>query len=296
MKRLCRSAIPAVMLAAAILVAVVQPASAAKQVLFGTTGSCKNDVPGGPCTQLSTLVQIDPQTGALIRVIGPVGFTVNGLTWSRKSHTLYASTSIGCGPGLLCPFHGLITIDPLTGAGYPVDPTVHNFGLPGPDSPIHSISADSHGRIVGWYDEFGNAPGGGNDDTFVKIDPRTGIATEFQNTGIDTSANGLSFDEVDNLWNIDSARRNGQVVTQTAYLIDAFTGKPFLSVALNPPEMAALGDFNPVNNLYYGLDFTAFSPSPTFIVVVDPRNGTTTQLGQTVDDLHTLAFAKVKLD
>jgi hypothetical protein len=293
MKRLCRSAIPAVMLAAAILAVVVQPASAAKQILYGTTGSCKNDVPGGPCTQLSTLVQINPVSGALIRVIGPVGFTVNGLAWSRKSHTLYASTAIGCDPGLLCPFHGLITIDPRTGAGKPVDPTVHNFGLPGPDSPIHSITIDTRGRIAGWYDEFGNGPGGTNNDTFVKIDPKTGIATEFQNTGIDTAANGLSFDEDNYLWNIDTARaKNGNPPTQTAYLIDPFTGKPFLSVVLNPPEMAALGDFNPVNNLYYGLDFTSFNPSPTFIVVVDPRNGTTTKLGQTVDDLHTLNFRR----
>jgi hypothetical protein len=53
------------------------------------------------------------------------------------------------------------------------------------------------------------------------------------------------------------------------------------------------GDFNPVNHLYYGLEFTAFDPTaPTFINVVDPFNGTLTRLAQTVDGLHVLAFVK----
>ena len=57
--------------------------------------------------------------------------------------------------------------------------------------------------------------------------------------------------------------------------------------------MAALGDFNPANRLYYGLKFTPFDPDePTFIEAVDLRNGTVTELGPTVDALHTLAFAK----
>ena len=123
-----------------------------------------------------------------MRVIGPVGFTVNGMAWDRKNQTLYASTAIGD-----VNFHGLIRINPLTGAGKPVDRTVDNFGLTGAASPIHSISIDGNGRIVGWYDEFPVGPG--VSDTFVKIDKTTGIATEFPGTGIDTAGNGLSFDE-----------------------------------------------------------------------------------------------------
>src|SRR6516225_3950178 len=79
--------------------------------LIGTTGACNNVRPGGPCTQNSTLVLLDPTTGALIRTIGPVGFTVNGLAWDRTTKTLYATTAIGCGlAGSVCPFHGLIKI------------------------------------------------------------------------------------------------------------------------------------------------------------------------------------------
>ena len=252
-------------------------------LLLGTTGACDNDVPGGPCTHTSTLVWLDPATGHLIRSIGPVGFTVNGLAWDRTSLTLYASTAIGD-----TSFHGLIRINPFTGAGTPVDSTVINFGLDGAGSPIHSITVDVFGHMVGWYDEL--APS----DTYVRIDQRTGVATEFPNTGIDTAQNGVSFGEFNLLWNIDTPRRNGATVTQTAYLLNPFDGTPLLSKQLTPPTPAAIGDFHPVTNLYSGLNFDNSGPPPrqTFIQVVDIVNGTITTLGQTVDDLHTLAFVR----
>jgi hypothetical protein len=277
-------------LTASILGAGVQPAAAAKvPLLFGTTGACNNVASGGPCTQTSTLVQIDPRTGALIREIGPVGFTVNGLAWDRKSKRLYASTAIGD-----VVFHGLITIDPETGAGKPVNPSAVNFGLAGAASPIHSITIDSQGDTAGWYDEF--PPPVGVTDTFVRINKRTGVATEFVNTGINTTQNGLSFDDADHLWNFDSPSRPGgpgSALIQTAYRLNPSNGKPLRSVLLSPPLNAALGDFNPADGLYYGLNFTAFVPTvPTTINVVNLRDGTVTTLGPTVAGLHTLAFAK----
>lgn len=252
-----------------------------KPILYGTTGACNNVFPGGPCTQTSTLVQLDPQTGALIKEIGPIGFTVNGLAWDTKSQQLYASTAIGD-----VVFHGLITLDLATGAGTPVDSTVHNFGLAGSDSPIHSITINGAGQMVGWYDEIQAT------DTFVMINKNTGVATEFPDTGIDTAANGLSFDVDNQLWNIDTARRNGTTLTQTAYLLDPKTGKPLSSVSLSTPSMAALGDFNPFTNLYYGLSFNSFSTDPTFFIAVNLSTGSVTKLGQTVSNLHTLAFVK----
>jgi hypothetical protein len=50
-----------------------------KVILYGTTGACNNLTQGGPCTQTSTLVQVDPTTGALIKTIGPVGYAISGL-------------------------------------------------------------------------------------------------------------------------------------------------------------------------------------------------------------------------
>jgi hypothetical protein len=295
-------------LAAVFLATFVQQASAASNpippgqlkkgpVLLGTTGACNNAVQGGPCTQNSTLVQLDPATGALIQTIGPVGFTVNGLAWDRTSGTLYASTAIGCGlPGSVCPFHGLITIDPKKGTGKPVDPNVHNFGLAGDNSPIHSINIDPFGNMVGWYDEFPPP------DTYVRINQHTGVATEFTNTGINTNQNGVAFGLFNLLWNIDSPKCNGANcgpggadLTQTAYILNPFTGKKFASVPVTPPTNAALGDFLPGTNRYYGLNFQGFDPlGTTFIELVDLDpvfgTGTVTTLGQTVDFLHTLAF------
>jgi hypothetical protein len=297
MKTLWKFATLTTLLAGAILAIGIQ-ASAQTQppgqpVLLGTTGACFNAFPGGPCTQTSTLVQIDPQTGALIRTIGPVGYTVNGLAWdctagNCKSGMLYATTALGD-----THFHGLITIDPNTGAGTPVDASVVNFGLdidPGTSgSPIHSITVDTFGSIAGWYDEFGT----GVTDTYVRIDKTSGIATESTNTGINTSQNGLSFSDLNALWNIDSPKFISGVLTQTAYLLNPLNGTALSSKQLSPPTNAAIGDFNPIDNHYYGLNFDTSIPfSPTYIVEINIRKGTVTTVGQTVDNLHTLAFMK----
>jgi hypothetical protein len=277
------------MLAGAILVtgiqAFAQTPPPGAPILLGTTGACNNVIRGGPCTETSTLVQIDPTTGALVAVIGPVGFTVNGLAWDPMTDKLYATTAIGD-----VTFHGLITIDPQTGAGTPVDATVHNFGLAGDDSPIHSLAIDSNGNLAAWYDEF--PPPVGVTDTFVKIDKSTGVATEFDNTGINTNANGLAFAKHDLLWNIDAPKLQPDgTLTQTAYLLDPSNGQELDERLVSPPIQAALGDFDPVGNKYYGLNFVGFSPQ-TALILIDLKKGTVTAVGQTVDDLHVITFVK----
>lgn len=276
------------MLAGTILVTAIQASAQTPPpgapILLGTTGACNNVIRGGPCTQTSTLVQIDPSNGALVTVIGPVGYTVNGLSWDPITDKLYATTAIGD-----VSFHGLIIIDPQTGAGRPVDATVHNFGLAGADSPIHSLAIDSNGNMAAWYDEFPPPPG--VTDTFVTINKNTGVATEFDNTGINTNANGLSFAKHDLLWNIDAPKlQTDGSVTQTAYLIDPSNGQELDERLVSPPIQAALGDFDPVGNKYYGLNFVAFSPQ-TAMIVIDLKKGTTAAVG-TIDDLHVIAFVK----
>jgi hypothetical protein len=296
MKPLCKSALLTAILATVVLVAFVPQASAQTPpaglpVLLGTTGACNNVTLGGPCTQTSTLVQIDPTNGTLVTVIGPVGFTVNGLAWDPTTDTLYATTAVGD-----TTFHGLITIDPMTGAGTPVNAGVVNYGL-APDprfvgSPIHSLTIDSKGHMAAWYDEF--PPPVGVTDTFVTIDKSTGIATEFENTGLDTNQNGLAFAKHDLLWNIDAPKTQiDGTLTQTAYLLDPANGQPIDARDVSPPIAAALGDFDPVGNKYYGLNFVPFSPQ-TAMIVIDLKKGTTSAVG-TVDDLHVIAFVKHQL-
>ena len=294
MKTLWRSAILIAILTAAVLVAAVPQASAqtpppGQPVLLGTIGACNNVTQGGPCTETSTLVQIDPRTGALVSVIGPVGYSVNGLSWDATSNKLYATTSVGD-----VSFHGLITIDPNTGQGTPVDASVVNYGLaitPGTlGSPVHSIAIDSNGYAVAWYDEF--PPPAGVTDTFVTINKLTGVGVEFDNTGINTGQNGLAFAKHDLLWNIDSPKLVGSVVTQTAYLLDPTNGHPLDARDVSPPTAAALGDFDPVGNKYYGLNFQAFGSGTTFLMEVNLKKGTVTTVGQTVDFLHVIAFVR----
>ena len=290
MKTLRNTATLIAILIAAVLVAFVPQMSAqdvppGQPVLLGTTGACNNVNQGGPCTQTSTLVQIDPSNGALVRVIGSVGYTVNGLSWDPTTDKLYATTAVGD-----VSFHGLITIDPNTGAGMPVNPSVVNFGLAGAASPVHSITIDSYGNAVAWYDEF--PPPVGVTDTFVTIDKVTGIGIEHDNTGINTGQNGVAFAKHDLLWNIDSPKLVGGVITQTAYLLNPADGTPLDSRDVSPPTPAALGDFDPVGNKYYGLNFQAFGNGTTFLELVDLKKGTVTTLGQTVNGLHVIAFVR----
>lgn len=285
MKTLWRAAILTAILTATVLVASAQSPPPGQPVLLGTIGACNNVNQGGPCTQTSTLVQIDPSNGALVRTIGPVGFSVNGLAWDATSDKLYATTAIGD-----VVFHGLITIDPNTGQGTPVDASVVNFGLAGAASPVHSITIDSNGNAVAWYDEF--PPPLGVTDTFVTINKATGIGIEHDNTGINTGQNGVAFAKHDLLWNIDSPKLVDNVVTQTAYMLNPADGTVLDSRDVSPPVAAALGDFDPVGNKYYGLNFQAFGNGNTSLVVIDLKKGTTTAVGETVDGLHVIAFVK----
>jgi hypothetical protein len=289
MKTLWKSAILTAILTAPVLVASAQTPPPGQPVLLGTTGACNNVHQGGPCTQTSTLVQVDPSNGALVRVIGPVGFSVNGLAWDATTDKLYATTAVGD-----VSFHGLITIDPNTGQGTPVNASIVNFGLevtPGTlGSPVHSVTIDSNGNMVAWYDEF--PPPAGVTDTFVTFNKTTGVATEFDNTGINTGQNGVAFAKHDLLWNIDSPKLVGSVITQTAYMLNPANGTVLDSRDISPPTPAALGDFDPVGNKYYGLNFQAFGNGNTSLVLVDLKKGTTTTLGQTADGLHVIAFVK----
>ncbi len=289
MKTLWKSAILTAILTAPVLVASAQTPPPGQPVLLGTTGACNNVHQGGPCTQTSTLVQVDPSNGALVRVIGPVGFSVNGLAWDATTDKLYATTAVGD-----VSFHGLITIDPNTGQGTPVNASIVNFGLevtPGTlGSPVHSVTIDSNGNMVAWYDEF--PPPAGVTDTFVTFNKTTGVATEFDNTGINTGQNGVAFAKHDLLWNIDSPKLVGSVITQTAYMLNPANGTVLDSRDISPPTPAALGDFDPVGNKYYGLNFQAFGNGNTSLVLVDLKKGTVTTLGQTVNDLHVIAFVR----
>jgi len=240
---------------AAVLVAVllVVPLSAQAQVrLFGTLGY------GGG--QTSTLVELDPATGALIQTIGSVGYGVNGLDFDPTTGKLYGGTRYN-DPN----FNGLIEINLVTGAGTPVGAA--NWGR-GDQEAITNITVNSAGQMFGWTEWF---------DSLVAIDTTTGVATDVGPSGIETAQYGLSFDSTDVLYLVNY---EGAI-----YTVNTATGAATWQGTIG--TIAHHGDFHPETDLYYGLTWTFGTPRT--LLAADLAAGTYTEIGE-VGDLHTLAF------
>jgi hypothetical protein len=233
-----------------LLVALAAPAWADR--LFATTGQSSTT---------STLLELDPTTGAVISTIGPVGYVVNGMTWDATTGTLYAST------GFNDPtFRGLITIDVTTGAGTPIGAA--NWGT---GDIVTNITTDSLGNMFGWTE---------SSDNLVSIDKVTGVATVVGASGIGTGRNGLSFDGADVLWMVNSGG--------LTYTVDTVTGAATFTSSLG--VTAHHGDFESVTNLYYGLDQAGIGTVPNVVVADLATNTIVTTLSPGVTDLHVLTF------
>jgi hypothetical protein len=221
--------------------------------LFGTIGKDG---------QISTLLEVDPTTGALLQTIGSVGYSVNALTYDAATGKLY-----GCASWNDPNYFGLLEIDLTTGAGTPV-------GLPGwgiPDGTVARIAANASGDMYGWWE-----PG---DDDLLSINKGTGVATLVGESGLDTWGLGLAFDNSGVLWmyNGDGAY----------YTINTATGTSTYVGDLG--VTAHHGQFNPDTDLYVGLSEPWGGPARQ-LVVLDLHNGSVVSSTPTVDGLQTLAW------
>lgn len=191
-------------------------ASPRPTALYGTTYN-----PGG-----SELLQLDPNTGAYLQTIGPVGYMVNGLEYDHTTGKLYATTS-GNDPSFP---RGLIEIDLLTGAGTPIG---SGTGLT-----IMNPTVNSAGDLYAWSEDT---------DDLVRVDKVAGTATVVGDSTLDTYEHGLAFDTHDRLifFNGDGY----------AYQLDTTTGAATLVAQL--AMRAHHGDFHPGTGLYWGIDETA---------------------------------------
>lgn len=122
--------------------------------LFGTTRS------GGP---ISTLVEINPTTGALISIIGSVGYAVNGLTYDVTTETLYGTTSFN-DPSFSS---GLLSINITTGAGTPIG--AGGVGATLGDDTSALLTSNSAGQLYSWLEA--------NQDDLILWDKAAGTAT-----------------------------------------------------------------------------------------------------------------------
>lgn len=251
-----------ILLLAALLVFGGVQGALAEPILLGTVGSG---------TTPSTLVELDPVTGALVRTIGPVGYVVNGMAWDPTTGTLYAGTAHK-DPS----YNGLIVIDLATGAGTPVGAA--NWGSGYGSQSVVGITVNSAGQMFGWC-EWCYLDDIWYPDDLASVDKSTGVSSWVAEAGIDTGRIGFSFDNFGALILVS--------VGGEYYSINTATGLPTYLGSIN--TTAHNGAFQPVTNLYYGIDVAGYS-GPRNLVVADLSTGSVVNTLPTVDNLHTLAF------
>ncbi len=233
------------LLAATHMTAVAEVASAA--VLYGTTGK------GGTASNLYT---IDPLTGTT-NLIGNVGYAVNGLEVYKGR--IWATTSFN-DPN----FHGLIEIDPITGAGTPVGAGWTQY--------IVELAFDSSGNAYSWTE---------TSDDLVTIDLTTGTHSAPIVTTISSYSHGLAFDLNNTLY-----MYNGE---DEVWTLDTTTG---VATKLYDVDIYGHhGDFSPINGLYYGL--SSPSNTPTLLQAFDLTSGTLISSVVLDQHIHTLAWSEV---
>jgi PEP-CTERM motif len=216
-------------------------------VVYGTLGSGGNT---------STLVSIDLATGTTT-AIGSVGFAVNGLTWDPSTNQLYGSARGDV---------GLLQINTSTGAG-----TLIGSGFQSSASGCNSgnvlLATSSAGGMYGWCDP--------SSDDLMSINKATGVATLVGESGLGTSGHGLSFGNDDVLYLHNSGG--------DFYSIDTASG---LATLLGSSGRGAHhGDFNPDDDLYYGIDGRQLH-----LIDIAGGTGYVSSITLDTDELHTLAF------
>ncbi len=238
------------------------PPAPSAAILLGTTGRSGT---------LSTLIEIDPVTGATLRTIGPVGFAVNGMEFDPTTGTLFASTSV-----LDPAYNGLITIDQTTGAGTPVS-TTSGFGL-GTSEVINNITVNASGQLWGWWQPA--------EDDLVLIDKTTGTGTVLEAGIVQNVRNGsLDFDNSDVLYVTSFA-------PASVWVVDPVLSSATLQGTLTPPTpdpffITHHGDFHPGTNVFYALT-DQFSPAN--LLEIDIATLTVTSTVPLADDAHVITW------
>ncbi|MBU1666575.1 MAG: pre-peptidase C-terminal domain-containing protein, partial [Gammaproteobacteria bacterium] len=207
---------------------------------------------------LSTLVELDPETGAVTRTIGEVGYAINGLEYDASRSILYGAVSNNDPRAA----GYLVSIDLNTGAGTPIGEGA-GVGI------LLNVTSDSMGNLYAWTE---------SSDDLVALDPVTGAGYVVGESGLSTSTHSLAFDADDKLWFVNSGGG--------FYLVDPITGGTSYQFGLDL-SAAHHGDFNPLTGLFYGVGST---DDITSMVVIDVANQTVLNSFDTGVQLHTVSF------
>jgi hypothetical protein len=252
-----------VVLAISVCGLLASAGTASAQLLYGANGAGGN---------LSTLFVLDPNTGAAVKAVGPIGFAVTGLAIDPKTGTLYGTTGRQASSGQPNP-GSLIKIDRSTGAGT----------LVGDERPNTETAADitftPDGVLYGWLED--------STDDLVTIDTATGAATVVGDSGLDTYGSGLASNSAGVLYFAGEGEQ-GRLFT-----IDRTTGAATPVATLNGPN----GDPG-ISSLAFDANDTLYgsripSNSPAFqsdLITIGTATGAITSKGPSVDRLDGIAF------
>lgn len=238
---------------------IVQPATAAP-ILYG---SVHNDIRFGP----STLVELDPATGALVQTIGSIGFQVVGMAYNTSTGQLLGTTWNGSQSSL-------IEINQTTGAGTAIGTTT---GLR-----TGRITFNSANQL------FGEQQG---PDRLLTVNTTTGVSSDVgpYNVGQNVARDTLDFDAADQLYLLNS----GGSPVGRLYTVDDGTG--LATFVGNISGMTAgndtnSGGFHPDTGLLYAISARGAESPPHSIYQIDVNTLSVVGILSTVDKLHSLAF------
>ena len=230
--------------------------SAHALTLLGTIGSDED---------ASTLVELNPATGAIVRTIGGVGYTVNGMTYDTSTGILYGTT------GFESPILGnaLIRIDMTTGAGTPVASSAGSY--------VNVPTLSPSGTLFAW------SKGPASPNRLVIIDKSTGIATIVGNPQLQALAHSLAFDTSGRLWLLNDGGN--------LYRLDPTTAVASLQGRVDglPHDHAHHGAINPGDGLLYGLTSKNAETEPS-LAVIDLATRVIVRTAPVASELHTLAW------
>jgi hypothetical protein len=253
-----------VVLAASVcgLLASAATASGA-QLLYAADGAGGN---------VSNLYILNPDTGAVVRTVGPIGFAVTGLAIDPATGTLYGSTGRQASTGQPNP-GSLIKIDRTTGKGT----------LIGDERPNTETAADltftPDGILYGWLED--------TTDDLVTLDKATGAATVVGDSNFSTYGSGLASNAAGVLYFTGDGEQ-GPLST-----INRTTGDDTTVATLDGPNGGP-----GISSLAFDASGTLYgsripSDSPAFqsdLITIDTSTGHITSKGPSVDRLDGIVF------
>jgi hypothetical protein len=240
--------------------------SASADLLYAADGG------GG---HFSALYVLNPDTGAVVRTVGPIGFAVTGLAIDPSTGTLYGTTGLSNKENAPNP-GSLIRIDRSTGAG-----TLIGKELPTSGDGATDITFTPDGALYGWFE---------TDDNLGAIDKNTGAATIVSDANLSTYGGGLASNASGVLY-LAGDGESGDLRT-----VDRNSGQSTVVATMNGDSTLQRG----VSSLAFdsgGTLFGSLLPSnstagsfASSLITINTASGALTFKGASIDRLDALVF------